>query len=170
MKMTSACANKMLKKLNEDKAYWRNQEQSGYLYTAAENEEPVIPEYDYEKVSAEIAEIDEKICIIKHAINQANVSSQIQVGEQVMSVDQILVKMAQLNNRKSTLDNMRKQAPKRRLVTSLFGHKSPAPEYEYINYDLELVKADYERIDYEITQMQMALDKYNQTVEFEVAV
>ena len=38
MKMTSACANKMLKKLNEDKAYWRNQEQSGYLYTAAENE------------------------------------------------------------------------------------------------------------------------------------
>ena len=170
MKMTSAYANKMLKKLNEDKDFWRNQEMSGYLYTAAENEEPVIPEYDYEKVSAEIAEIDAKICIIKHAINQTNVSSQIQVGEQCMSVDQILVKMAQLNNRKATLDKMRKQAPKRRLATSFFGHKAPAPEYEYINYDLELVKADYERIDREIAEMQMALDKYNQTVEFEVAI
>lgn len=170
MKMTSACANKMLKKLNEDKEFWRNQEQSGYLYTAAENEEPVIPEYDYARVSAEIAEIDTKICIIKHAVNQANVCSQISVGEQILSVDQILVKMAQLNNRKAMLDNMRKKAPKRRLVTALFGHKSPAPEYEYINYDLELVKADYERIDSEITEMQMALDKYNQTVEFEVEI
>lgn len=170
MKMTSACANKMLKKLNEDKEFWRNQEQNGYLYTAAENEEPVIPEYDYARVSAEIAEIDTKICIIKHAVNQANVCSQISVGEQILSVDQILVKMAQLNNRKAMLDNMRKKAPKRRLVTALFGHKSPAPEYEYINYDLELVKADYERIDSEITEMQMALDKYNQTVEFEVEI
>ena len=96
--------------------------------------------------------------------------SQISVGEQILSVDQILVKMAQLNNRKAMLDNMRKKAPKRRLVTALFGHKSPAPEYEYINYDLELVKADYERIDSEITEMQMALDKYNQTVEFEVEI
>ena len=170
MKMTSACANKMLKKLNEDKAFWRTQEQSGHLYTASENEEPVIPEYDYVRVSAEIAAIDEKICIIKHAINQANVSSQIQVGEKLLSVDQILVKMAQLNNRKSTLDLMRKQAPKRRLATSVFGHKTATPEYEYINYDLDLVKADYERIDSEITEMQIALDKYNQTVEFEVAI
>ena len=170
MKMTSACANKMLKKLNEDKAFWRTQEQSGHLYTASENEEPVIPDYDYVRVSTEIAEIDEKICVIKHAINQANVTSQIQVGEKLLSVDQILVKMAQLNNRKSTLDNMRKQPPKRRLATSLFGHKTPAPEYEYINYDLELVKADYERIDSEITEMQIALDKYNQTVEFEVEI
>lgn len=170
MKMTSACANKMLKKLNEDKTFWRDQEASGYLYTAMEGEEPVIPDYDYVRVSLEIAEIDAKICTIKHAINQANVSSQIQVGDQYMSVDQILVKMAQLNNRKATLDKMRKQLPKRRLATSLFGRKMPAPEYEYINYDLELVKADYERIDSEITEMQMALDRYNQTVEFEVAI
>ena len=61
MKMTSACANKMLKKLNEDKAFWRAQEQSGHLYTASENEEPVIPEYDYVRVSAEIAEIIEGV-------------------------------------------------------------------------------------------------------------
>lgn len=170
MKMTSACANKMLKKLNEDKDFWRNKEQGECFYTAAENEEPVIPDYDYVTVSKEIAEIDEKMCVIKHAINLANVSSQIQVGDKMMSVDQILVKMAQLNNRKRMLDIMRKRTPKKRLATSLFGHKTPAPEYEFINYDLELVKADYERIDSEIMEMQIALDKYNQTFEFEVAI
>ena len=170
MKMTSAYANKMLKKLNEDKRYWLNKEQSGYLYTAAENEEAVIPDYDYEKVASEIAEIDAKICIIKHAINCTNVTSQIQVGEQQMSVDQILIKMAQLNNRKVVLDNMRKQEPKKRLAMAFFGQRKPAPEYQYINYDLELVKKEYERIDGEIAAMQIALDKYNQTFEFEVAV
>lgn len=170
MKMTSAYANKMLKKLNEDKQFWRNKEQSGYMYTATADEEPVIPEYDYEKVAAEITEIDEKICVIKHAINFANVTSQIQVGEHTMSVDEILVKMAQLNNRKSVLDNMRKQEPKARLCMAYFGQKRPAPEYQYINYDIELVKNEYERIDGEIAAMQIALDKYNQTFEFEVAV
>ena len=43
-----------------------------------------------------------------------------------------------------------------------------APEYQYINYDLQLVKDEYERVDAEIAAMQIALDKYNQTVEFEV--
>ena len=170
MKMTSAYANKMLKKLNEDKAFWRNKEQGGYVYTAAVDEEPVIPEYDYEKVAAAIAEIDDKICVIKHAVNHANVTSQIQIGGYVMSVDQILVKMAQLNNRKSVLDTMRKMEPKTRLNTAFFGSRKPTPEYQYINYDLDLVKKEYERIDGEIAAMQIALDKYNQTFEFEVEV
>ena len=46
--------------------------------------------------------------------------------------------------------------------------RNAVPEYRYINYDLELAKKEYERIDKEITEMQIALDKYNQTVEFEV--
>ena len=53
--------HKQSKRFASDKEFWRNQEQCGYLYTAAENEEPVIPEYNYVKVSAEIAEIDKKI-------------------------------------------------------------------------------------------------------------
>ena len=34
--------------------------------------------------------------------------------------------------------------------------------------DIEKVKADYERYSDEVTQMQLALDKYNQTAEFEI--
>ena len=65
-KMTSAYANKLLKSLEEDKQFWLNKEDTCQMYTAAVNEEPVIPEYDYAQVSKTIAEIDEKICIIKH--------------------------------------------------------------------------------------------------------
>ena len=42
---------------------------------AAINEEPVIPEYDYAEVAATIAEIDEKIAVIKHALNVTNATA-----------------------------------------------------------------------------------------------
>ena len=70
-KMTSAYANKMLSSLEEDKAFWVNKEAASSTYVVANNEEPVVPEYDYAEVAATIAEIDEKIAIIKHALKNA---------------------------------------------------------------------------------------------------
>ena len=61
MKMTSAYANKVIRKLNEDKEFWNNKERNSSTYIAAIDEEPVIPEYDFAKVAAAIADIDEKI-------------------------------------------------------------------------------------------------------------
>lgn len=168
MKMTSAYANKMLKQLNEEKEFWVNKENSSCTYTAAVGEEPVIPEYDYRQVADTIDELDRKICTIKHAINLANVTNLLQVGEMQLTVDTILVKMAQLNSRKNTLDFMRKQQPKTRKELPGYGNRSASPEYQYINYDLELIKKEYEAISTEIMNLQLALDKYNQTVEFEV--
>jgi len=167
--MTSAYANKLLKKLSEDKEYWRRKEVEGCTYVAALDEEPVIPDYDYDSVSKEISEIDDKIIRIKHAINLNNVNNQILVGDTKMCIDEILVKMAQLNRRKSFLDNLRKMSPQSR-INSGYAARKTAPEYQYINYDLEHVKAEYERVDMEIAEMQIALDKYNQTFEFEVAI
>lgn len=168
-KMTSAYANKLIRQLEDDKNYWKSQERESYIYTAAINEEPVIPAYDYETVAKTLEEIDGKIRKIKHAINLANVTNTILVGSTMMSIDEILVKMAQLNNRKSMLDMMRKQLPQTRVNYS-FGAKNAVPEYQYINYDLDKVKADYEKINDEIMVMQIALDKYNQTFEFEVDI
>lgn len=168
--MTSAYANKVLKKLNDDKEFWRRKESEGHTYVAALDEEPVIPEYSYTAVANAIEEIDEKIVKIKHAINLSNITNEIVVGNEVMTVDQILVKMAQLSRRRAVLDMMRKQEPKKRLNTVSYVSRKTTPEYEYINYDLDVVKGDYERIDAEIAAMQIALDKYNQTVEFEVEV
>ena len=90
-KMTSAYANKMIRSLEEDKLYWEKLEADSCTYVAAINEEPVIPEFDFAEVAATLARLDEKIAIIKHAVNLANATAQVSVGEDVLSVDMILV-------------------------------------------------------------------------------
>ncbi|SFQ38899.1 hypothetical protein SAMN04487928_14032 [Butyrivibrio proteoclasticus] len=169
-KMTSAYANKVLRRLNDDKDFYLNKEQEGQVYVASLDEEPVVPDYDYSDVSSKIAEIDAKIVKIKHAINVTNVTSTVMVGGADMSIDAVLVKMAQFNKRKSILDAMRKRQEKTRVSAGYFTSRKTAPEYQYINYDLETVNKEYERIDGEIAEMQIALDKFNQTFEFEVEV
>ena len=168
--MTSAYANKMLRSLEEDKAFWVNKEAASSTYVAAINEKPVVPEYDYSEVASTIAAIDDKIAIIKHALNVTNATASVQVDETEMSIDTILIKMAQLNKRKNILDRMRKQLPKSREEQLAYRSRNVVPEYRYINYDLELIKQEYERVSKAIMEMQMALDKYNQTVQFEVDI
>lgn len=168
-KMTSAYANKMIKSLEEDKAFWVNKEATSSTYVASINEEPVVPEYDYTEVAATIAELDGKIAIIKHALNVSNATAKVPVGDREMSIDTILIRMAQLNKRKAVLDQMRRQLPKAR-EEQAYMSRNAVPEYRYINYDLELVKREYEGVSNTIMEMQMALDKYNQTVQFEVEI
>ena len=169
-KMTSAYANKMLRSLEEDKAFWVNKENTSSTYVVAVNEEPVIPDYDYAMVAATISEIDEKIAIIKHALNLSNATAKVQVGDALMSVDMILIRMAQLNKRKAVLDEMRKQLPKAREVQHSYISRNSVPEYRYINYDLDLVKEEYEKVSATIMEMQIALDKYNQIEQFDVDI
>ena len=168
-KMTSAYANKKLKSLEEDKAFWVKKENNSCTYVASINEEPVVPEYDYLEVAQKIEELDAKIAVIKHALNLHNAMAHVQVGDTEMSIDTILIKMAQLNKRKNILDTMRKRLPKER-EQEPYRVRNTVPEYRYINFDLVLIKQEYERVSDLILQMQMALDKYNQTVEFEVAI
>ena len=167
-KMTSAYANKVLKKLNDDKNYYLNKEEEGQVYVAAIDEEPVIPDYDYVEVSSKIAEIDEQIVKIKHAINVVNATNKIAVGDSELTVDTILIRMAQLNKRKMVLDKMRKRQEKTREKYGYLNARKATPEYQYINYDLKLVSSEYERVDSEIAAIQIALDKFNHTFEFEV--
>lgn len=169
-KMTSAYAGKLLRSLEEDKAYWENKEQTSCTYVATVHEEPIIPEYDYAKVQSIIESIDGKIALIKHALNLANATAKVMVGDTQMSVDTILIKMAQCNRRKAILDVMRKRLPKARKDQLYYNAKNFVPEYEYINYDLDTVRQEYERVSRTVMEMQMALDKYNQTVEFEVDI
>ena len=167
-KMTSAYANKMLKSLEEDKAFWVNKEETSSTYIVANNEEPVVPEYDYMQVANTIVEIDKKIAVIKHALNVANATAKVVVGDIEMSIDTILIRMAQLNKRKNILDVMRKRLPKAREEQRSYMSRNTVPEYRYINYDLDLIKKEYEAVSKTIMEMQMALDRYNQTVQFEV--
>ncbi len=167
MQITSAYANKLLRQLNDEKKYWRVKEQNSCLYTAAIDETPVIPEYDYGEISDRLAGIDAQVVKIKHALNQSNAASVILVNGLEMTIDSVLVAMSQLNQRKETLTAMCEHLPKRR-VQAGYGRSNRSPEYEYVNYDLEQVKKDCDRISKEIMDMQIALDLHNQTVTFEV--
>lgn len=171
MKVTSAVANKMVKQLEEERAYWNQIEVESGTYTAAIGEDPVIPEYDYREVTEKRDAIDRKIVKIKHAVNIANASNEVETEEGKLTIDALLVRMAQLNTRKFRLDEMRKLLPKVRLnSTASWGNVNKAPEYRYLNYDVEQVKADFEEISRKIYSMQLALDKYNQTYEFEIEI
>ena len=59
IKMTSAYANKLIKKLKEDKVYWRELENVRHKYVVGQGEEAIIPEYDFLEVHRTIAEIDD---------------------------------------------------------------------------------------------------------------
>ena len=168
MKMTSAFANKMIRKLKEDKEFYLNKEREGYVYVASLDETPVIPDYNYSEVAAKLEEIDLQIVKIKHALNLVNATNSVSVSGREYTIDEILVRMAQLSQRKITLDDMRKQQPKTRINSGPYSAKKAIPEYQYINYDLDLIKKEYEKIDNEIALMQLALDRFNQTFEFEV--
>ena len=166
MKLTSAAANKLIKKLEAEKDFYLKNEQNSRYYVAAVDETPVIPDYDFTRNSDEIDLIDQKTLKLKHAVNLSNATAQIDVGGKILSVDQILVRMAQLNRRLTELDEMRKQLPKSRVES--MGLRGSKPEYTYLNYDLDEVKARYETVSDEITRLQLALDRHNQTFEFEV--
>lgn len=55
------------------------------------------------EVAQIIEDIDAKIAVLKHAINLNNAMAKVPVGDEEMSIDTILVKMAQLNKRKNIL-------------------------------------------------------------------
>jgi hypothetical protein len=166
MEYTSALLNKKIKQLQEEKEFILSQENSSKTYVAAQGEEPVIPEYDYVETSGKLEEIDEKILNYKHALNVANSTHTILVNGKEMTIDQALIKMSQLNKRKFQLDQMRKVLPKRR-VMDYYGSKKET-EFECINYDLDVVKKDYDFVSKTIVDIQLALDEFNQLVKFEV--
>lgn len=54
-----------------------------------------------------------------------------------------------------------------RVYSNSFSSSGSVPEYKYINYDLEVIRQEYDRISNTIMEMQIALDRYNQTVLFD---
>ena len=112
MQYTSAQAAKLLRKLNEEKGALLNRESMSCSFVAAVQEkvEDVRPEYDYAETQQRLCQIDEKIRLLKHTLNQFNISTM--VPECGMTIDQILVYIPQLTARKQRLEEMVSRLPK----------------------------------------------------------
>ena len=138
-----------------------------FVAAIQEDVEAVRPVYDYAVRQRELAETEGSIRALKHAINTFNLSQE--VPGFGMTIDQMLVYIPQLTARKKKLDAMRGRLPKER-VKETFGRGTSIIEYDYANYDIAAVEADYVKTVDELSAVQNALDQVNSTVLFEVAL
>ena len=162
MNYTSAQANKLLKKLNDEYTALLDKETRSRDFRAAmgEDVESVRPAYDYAETQIRLAELEAKIRKLKHAINIFNAT------QTVDSFDELLVYIPQLTKRKSKLLEMKSRLPKER-VEEQYGRQSSIIDYTYANYDIAAVEADYEKAADELSRAQLALDAVNQRETFE---
>lgn len=81
----------------------------------------------------------------------------------------MLVYIPQLTARKNKLERMRSRLPRERVQDS-YSRNSTLVEYEYSNYDIQKVAADYSSVADELARAQNALDQVNATVTLEVVI
>lgn len=170
MEYTSAEAAKLLRKLKEEKAALELKEQKSYIFVAAvgEDVEAVRPAYDYAAVQAELAELDRKIRVVKHAISAFNITRKVPGFD--MTIDQMLVYIPQLTARKMKLSEMKDRLPRQRESAAAFGRGSTIIEYSYANYEIETAQAEYAVAAEELAKAQTALDVINNTEKMDIVL
>ena len=166
MNYTSAEANKLLKKLNDEYTALLDKETRSRDFRAAMGEDvaSVRPVYDYAEAQAHLAALEEKIRRLKHAINRFNTTHFVDGFD--MTIDEMLVYIPQLTRRKNKLLEMKSRLPKER-VEEQYGRPSNIIDYRYANYDIAAVEADYEKTADELSRAQLALDAVNGRETFE---
>jgi len=165
MKYTSAEAAKLLRQLNEDYSAVLTMEAQSreFLASVGEDVESVRPAYDYAQVQSQLEELEQKIRIVKHAINVFNATTVVDGFD--MTIDQILVYIPQLTQKKNKLSAMKSRLPKAR---EPIGYGKNIIDYRYANYDIAAVEADYIKAAEELSKAQTALDLVNSTKTMEI--
>lgn len=162
--ITSAEAAKLLKKITEEVNILLSKEKQSSTFCVAygEDVESLRPEYNYEETQKAVDKCNEKIRIIKHALNVHN-SKQL-VGDTGLTIDQVLVYIPQLSDKRHKLQRMQDRLPKQRASAN---YGSNIIDYVYTNYSPEQVKEDYIAVSDELRKLQLALDTVNTTVRLE---
>lgn len=170
MKYTSSEANKLLRRLNEERSALLEKEEQSSTFLAAMGEDPesVRPEYDYQDTQKALEELDRKIRIVKHAINEFNLRCE--VPGFCMTIDQMLIYIPQLTARKQKLAQMKGRLPKQRDVRANYGRTVNIIDYSYANYEIKAAEKDYEAVADELSRAQTALDVLNNTETMEIMI
>ena len=169
MKVNSAVANKMLKKITEEYEALKVKEAHSKDFLASVNENPdsIRPKYDFGKTQSELYDYEEKIRKIKHTLNKFNVNTLI--PEFGITIDEMLVLIPQLTKQKAKLGAMKDRLPKMREKVVGYGANGVI-DYRYINYDIDEVQKEYQLVSEKLTKAQLALDNINTSIEFELDI
>jgi len=168
MTVTSAEANKLLKRLQDEYRSIANLEAQSMSFVAAVGEdiETVRPEYDFAATDKALEELNLKIRTIKHAVNLFNTTHTVPGFD--VTVDEMLVLLPQMNQKLIKLASMKNTLPKTRANDGYRSSSGSIIEYKYANYDIAEVKAEYDRLSEEVAAAQLALDTLNTTVKFDI--
>lgn len=169
MNCTSAEANKILRKLNEEKSMLLDNESKSSTFSAAlgEDIESVRPEYTYAATAAKLERINKDIRKVKHAINIFNATHIVPGFD--MTIDEMLVYIPQLSENKARLMEMSSRLPKTRKSVSGYGSNAVI-DYAYTNYSVSVVSHDYSVVSELLSSAQTALDLINNTEIMEIDI
>lgn len=165
MEVTSALANKLIKGYTDELDHLVRVEGDSYSYTEVAGQVPIIPDYNFLDMQQKIEDLNWKIIKLKHAVSVFNTTHVIEACD--MTVDQILVRMAQLNRLKSKYQQMR-NLPEKKLNRS-YG-SSQAAEYICRNFNVEAVEVAYNDVVNELRSLQLNLDLCNSTERFDIDI
>lgn len=165
-RFTSASANKYLRTLQDEKDFVLEAEAKSCTYELAAGEEAEPPEYSYEETRAAVEDIDARMLKLRHAVHLFNAHTVL--PDSGITIDEALVLMAQLGQRKRRLSSLRGRSPKERNGSRYLFRESGVVEYTYANYDIAAADRDYRAVCEQIGKLQLELDLVNQTQTFEV--
>ncbi len=166
MKYTSAEANKLLKKLNEERNRLLSDENQKATFTAAieENVEDVRPEFSLPNAEKDIHAVEEKIRTVKHAINMFNTTHKI--GD--ITIDEILVLIPMLIQKKLRLQHLAGMLEKSR--HNDFRSSGHHIEYDYANFDIKEARRMLDEVTDRLSSLQLSLDEANNSATMEINV
>ena len=160
MKVTSAYANKLIRGYREELAAIVSNERDTCTTTYGASETPIETGYNFTSTQDEMDALNDKIAKLRHGINTTT-----KLEGFDFTVDESLVRMAMLTEKKNRLSRMKGV----RELTRSGGYRVE-PEFTKRNYDAALVENEYRNTSHELVRLQMALDKANMSIEFDVDI
>ena len=168
IKVTSDAANKLIKKLEQEKGILTDKisKMSTFVVAVTENYDQIKAEQEAEfnlnETITQIDEIDKKIITIRHAKSVFNNSVVMKNG---LTVGDNIVRLAILEREKGIYSGLATRQKKKR-NTSL----NKDIEYVYLNYDLEDAKKKYDSVYTEISEIQEELNSVNSSAEYKFEI
>lgn len=168
IKVTSDVANKLIKKLEQEKGILTDKisKMSTFVVAVTENYDQIKAEQEAEfnlnEVISQIDEINKKIITIRHAKSVFNNSVVMKNG---LTVGDNIIRLAILEREKNIYSRLATRQKKTRNTST-----NKDIEYTYLNYDLEDAKKKYDSVYTEISEIQEELNIVNSSSEYKFEI